>query len=403
MKITKRRRIKSNFTSLLFLITLSFLTCNLAFAQCNINACGTTFISANQPVFNTVNKTIVINNVTFANIGCNLSNINVGIDFYVYQVLPDGSRVRNCNVLNPVPNNTLGIVKLDLGQSPLCNRTFNVGSIVLDDNAGFEICDGGRYEIEMAAYATSDLAFKGTSKTVDSQLSSFEYKLISLGIVEANITNTFSGGQSLIVTEVSDWSTRSSTTKYVPCNTDVNIYVQGQSIMSDCTPLGDYTKSIPSQMTNTFSYTVNGGQPIIIEDASTGASGGQLSGSISGSRNYCYGGIITDATPYIFRPSNLVNACNGTTVKFTISTFDTFTNRTKASSYTIVYGQCVPALTLNNIVATGSYTAAQTINSGGTIANNANVVYQSGSMINLNNNFTVNAGSQFLADISPCQ
>lgn len=374
-------------------------------AQCKLNSCATSAsISANKPVFNSANRSIQVNNITFANAACNAANFILGIDFYVYQLLPNGNRIINCNVLNPFPNNTLGLVHLDMGNTSICDKDFEIDSFIIDASNGFEICDGARYEIEMALYTTTNLNFKNLNKTVDSELNSSEYKLLNLGVVETNITNTFSNGQPIIATKISNWDSRSNTTMVVPCNQDVDIYVQGQSVIADCAPFGDFSNAIPSEMVNTFSYSVNGGTPIIIENSLTGASGGQLTGAISSINSACYGGIITNRVPYTFDASNLSNACGGTRVKFTIKTTDVFTSLSKSADYTVIFSSCVPVLTVNNLsINNPIYAASQTVNSAGNIANNGNVVFQAGEQISLNNRFSVPAGANFTAKIGACQ
>jgi len=379
---------------------------NEVFAQCNINQCTRiATISADAPFFNANNKSIVINNIAFANPTCVIPNFIIGIDIYVYQLLPDNSQVRNCNVLQPIPDNLLGVVQLDMGNSTLCNQSFNIGSINLNANNGFDICDGARYQIEMALYATTNLNFKNLNKTVDAVLSSSEYKLINLGIVEANITNTFTNGQPLMIANVLNWDTRSNSTVVVPCNQDVEIYVQGQSIIADCAPFGDFSNAIPSEMVNTFTYSVNGGSEVVIENSSTGARGGQLTGAISSANSACYGGILTNIVPYTFDVSSTIgNACGGTEVTFTIVTRDVFTSLTKSASHSIIFDNCVPALSLNqNNISSPVYAAAQTVQSTGSVANNANVVFQAGSQVSLNNNFSIPKSANFAAEIYACQ
>jgi len=256
----------------------------------------------------------------------------------------------------------------------------------------------------MALYATTNLNFRNLNKTVDSELNSREYKLVNLGIVETNITNTFSNGQPVITTEISNWATRSNSTITVPCNKDVDIYVQAQSVLADCAPFGDFSNAIPSEMMNTFSYSVNGGAPVIIENSLTGASGGQLTGAISSTNSACYGGIITNVVPYTFNASALANACGGTRVKFTINTRDVFTNVSKSADYTVIFDGCAPVISIDNSTINNAvYSASQTINATGKIANNGNVVFQAGEQICLNNNFTVPLGANFEVEIAACQ
>jgi len=389
--------------ALIAMFSICFNTSVLA--QCNLNNCiNSSFLNADSPVFNAANRTIQINNIEFANVGCSAGNFIVGIDLYVYQLLPDNRQVMNCNVLNSIPNNLLGIVHLDLGEASICNENYTINEVAIGANAGFEICDGARYQIEIALYATTKLNFRSLGKTVDSELNSSEYKLKNLGIVETNITNTFRNGQPVIAANVSNWLTRSNSTIVVPCNQNVDIYVQGQSVIADCAPFGDFSNAIPSEMVNTFSYSVNGGAPVIIEDSSTGASGGQLTGAISSVNSACYGGINTNIVPYTFDASNLANACGGATVKFTISTTDVFTGSTKSAAYTVIFDSCVPNLTVNNFaISNPVYAAAQTVNSAGSIVGNGNVVFQAGNQVNLNNNFSVPVGANFAAEIAECQ
>jgi len=388
-------------------LTLALLLINhTAFAQCNINFCsGSPVLTASAPVFNPLNSSININNVTFGNIGCTQGSYTAGLDIYIYQLLPNGSRVENCNVLNPSPSNVLGNVKIGLGQTSICGSSINLGTITIDGSNGFMACDGALYEVELALYITTNTGFLNSNLTVYSQLQSSEYLVNNLGTVEANMTNSFPGsGQPLILSNISEWGTGNSGTLNVACNTDVSLFVQGQSILANCPSLADYNAVIPSQMINAFSY-LSGGTTTVVQSAFTGAAGGQTSGPDPNLNGACYSGILTDVAPYVFLASNVANPCNGNSVILTISTTDSFTGQTVSDQITIVYGtvpNCPTNLTYNSNILSGTYAASQSITATNSISSGQNVNFEAGNVICLDNNFEVNQNADFSAIIDPC-
>lgn len=377
-----------------------------AFAQCNINFCGgSPILTASAPVFNSANSSIDIDNITFGNIGCTQGSFTAGLDIYIYQLLPNGNRVTLCNVLNPSPDNVLGNVKIGLGQTSICGSSVNIGTITLDSSNGFIACDGALYEVEMALYVTTNSSFLNSNLTVYSQLSSTEYLVNNIGTVEANMTNSFPGsGDPLILSNISEWGTGNSGTLNVPCNTDVDLFIQGQSLLGNCPPMNDYATVIPSEMVNVFSYQI-GGTTTIVQSAFTGAAGGQTSGPNPSLNGACYSGILTDNTPYTFLASNLANACNGNSVVLSISTTDQFTNQTVTDQLTIIYGtntSCPTTLNYTNNILSGTYAASQSITASNTINSTQNVNFEAGNVVCLDIGFEVNQNADFSAIIDGC-
>lgn len=380
------------------------LLAHSAIAQCDINACtGSPIITASTPVFNSATSSIDIDNITFGNISCSQANYEAGLDIYVYQLLPDGTRATLCNVLNPAPDNVLGNVKIGLGQTSICGSSINIGTITLDSSNGFIACDGALYEVELALYITTNTSFLNSNLTVYSQLPSMEYTVNNLGTVEANMTGSYpGGGQPLVFSNISQWGTGATGTLNVACNTNVSLFVQGQSLLGNCPPTSDYTTVIPSEMINVFSYQT-GGSTTIIQSAFTGASGGQTTGPDPNLNGACYSGILTDGAPYIFSASNIANPCNGNSVTLTISTTDQFTNQTVTDQLTIVYGtSCPVALNYTNNLLSGTYSASQSITATNSINFGQNVNFEAGNVICLDNNFEVNQNADFSAIIDPC-
>lgn len=390
---------------LVILIILLGFTNYLLNAQCDITFCNNPILTADKPVYNANSNSIDVNNITFGKVGCRETNKQFGIDVYVYQVLPNATKATLCNVIDVAPDNIVGFARINLGGSNMCNNTFNIGTISLNSSNGFNICDGATYAIEMILFATNNTAFITTEKTVFSSLTATEYISTNLGEIDINITNTFPGkSQPLIINQISDWANRITGGIAVPCNSNVELYLQGQSLLANCFPYNDYTVGITSELVNVFTYSVNGASPVVIENSGTGASGGQITGPLQNGNN-CYGGIITSVRPYTFKASNVANACNNTTVEFKLVTLDVFTNQTKESVFTVLYNDnCVNNLNLNNTTLnSGIYRAGQTISSNATLRNNASVNFFAANGVILNTGFTVNTTSNFSADIGTCQ
>lgn len=389
------------------ILLVSFISLETV-AQCSINFCpGGATLTADAPTFNANNGSIFVDNIVIGDFGCAANNYRTGLELYVYQLMPNGNRVFQCNVQNPSPDNTIGNISIDFGQTNLCGTSFNIGSITADSANGFEACDGARYEIEAVLFVTDDLSLTVGNQTVFSQLSATEYTVLNLGTIDANITGTFPGnGQPLTTSSITEFNTGSSNTITVDCTTDVELYVEGLSRLSSCVPYNDLSTGIPSELENEFSFTVNGGASTIIQNSATGAAGGQLQGPDPALGGFCYSGILTDNTPYVFAASNVANVCDGATVVITLSTTDLFTNQTVTDQFTIIYEplNCVNVLTVNaNNIASGSYSANQIVNSAGRVLNGSDVEMNASNCINLNNNFEVKANADYHAFIGPCQ
>lgn len=387
----------------LLLISISLIS-NFLCAQCSISFCGDPVINADRPIYNATNNSIEIDNLTFSNIGCAQANKQLGIDIYVYQILPNNSRATLCDVIDVAPDNVTGYARIDLGKSNLCNSTYNLGKISINDVAGLNICDGITYEVVLALYVTDNPSLLANKKTIFSLLNPSAYIINNLGQLDVNINNMFPGNkQPLIISEISDWVNRTKGSITVPCNSDVELYLQSQSLLGNCFPYNDYSVAITSELVNLLTYSINGASPVVIENSGTGAAGGQVTGPNENS-GYCYGGILTLGKPYVFKVSNIPNTCNSN-VEFRLVTFDLFTNQTKESKFIVSYSNdCTSNLALNNTtLRSGTYNSAQVISSNATLGSNAKVNFIAASEIGLNNNFTVNSNNDFLADIEPCR
>jgi len=390
--------------SLLAIAVIALLLPFNIIAQCSINFCGTPTLSADPPVFNAANGSLEVNNINIGNIGCTAATYKTGLDIYIYQLLPDGSRVYQCNVQNPSPDNTIGNINVDFGQVNICGIDFNLGSIVADASNGFSPCDGATYEVEAVLYVTTNTTLATGNQTVYSQLSNSEFTSVNLGTVETDVSGTFPGnGQPLISSIIEDFATGNSGTITVNCGTDVDLYIEGLSRLANCDPYSDISIGIPSELENNLYYTVDGGSPISIQSPGSGSAGGQQTGPDAALSGLCYSGIYTDQ-PYVFPASNVPNACaNGATVVITIETTDLYTNQTVTDQLTIVYTACTANLFVNNSpIQDNLYQAGISINSTGTVGNNGNVEFQAGQTINMNNNFEVPASADFCARIAPC-
>jgi len=243
-----------------------------SFGQCDINAgcTGEPFLSIDPPVFDEATGILTFNNITFGEINCTAPIFTTGVNIYIYQLLPNGDRMELCNF----------------------------GSIGPD--SGFEACDGALLEIEAVLYITEDLIFDPYEESVYSALSPEEFISIDLGTLDININNEFPGGGLPLTTAViNEFTTGSDGPLTVNCGDDVGLYVEGLSRLANCLPYDNISTGIPSELINVFSYTINGGAPIII-------------------------------------PSS-ADLCDGSTVVVTIATTDVFTGITESDDITIIY------------------------------------------------------------------
>lgn len=375
---------------------------NKAYSQCNINTCGVIF-SVDDLVFDANNQSLLITNINWGKLSCYTTNMKMGLDVYIYQILPNGSRSDNCHVLNSFPDNLYGYVNLDFGNDPLCNYEFTIDELSIGSEDGFYPCDGALYEVEIALYVTVDATFPNSTLTANNHLNMNEYLTLPVGFVETHLSNTFPGnGQPLLINELNPWNAAATDTLRVACNEDVALFMQGQSLLANCHNLLDFNKAIASESSNIFIYSENGAPPQLLLDSGMEFSGGQLTGNQA--NGYCYGGIFTDTTPYIFSSDLLNNPCNGTTVTLTLYTHDGFTNQLKTKTLTLIYGEnCVDQLILDNVpIAPNVYAAGLLITSKGTTAFNDTVTMKAGERISLQSGFKVEAGAKYRAEIGAC-
>jgi len=389
-------------TSIALFLMLCIST-NFVFGQCNITLCNAqSKISVGSVYFSASDLSINLTNLEFRNVQCNSANYLIGVDIYVYQLLPDGTRDQSCNVLGQTPDNVLGFSRLDLGNTSFCGNNFVIDTFKIDNNYNFIPCDGAVYEIEAAIYVTTDVSFSNAIATVYNELSPNEYEILNLGTVTANINNVFTAGaQPLLINNISPWQNSSGIdTLVVPCNTDVPLFLQAQSIIADCPPYGDYSQAIPSEMSSIFVFIENGGSPQIMLDPNDGTSGGQQTGA--NIQGLCYGGIYSQ-TPYIFEAANVTQPCNNTIVALTLYLQDLYTNQTISNKLFIKYADsvCNPFLQLTGTLNTGNYVAADSIYSNANVSSNNIVEMQAQHRIKLTTGFK--SGMYFSAHIDDCQ
>lgn len=391
--------------SVFLLIIIQFVCIETVLSQCDINSCNAqSKVTVNSVYFDNTNRSINLTNVEFKNLQCNSANFIMGLDVYVYQLLPDGTRDQSCNVLGTTPDNVLGFTRYNLGKTSFCGQSFTIDTIKIDSSSNFIACDGATYEVEVAVYATTNIIFSSSMATVYSLLNSTEYEMLNLGTVTANTNNAFAGnGQPLLINNLSLWQdSQSNDTITVPCNTDVPLFLQAQSIIADCPPYGDYSTAIPSEMSSVFVFSENEGFPVVLLAPNLGYEGGQQTGADA--QGLCYGGIYTE-TPYIFEAQNLTQACDSTTVMLTLYLNDSFTGQTTSKKRVIQYVDsqiCEPFINLSGVHYTANYLAADSIYS------NANMLPGSGitnlkaqHRIKLTSGFK--SGLNFNADIESCQ
>jgi len=179
-------------TFVVLLITMQLICANYLFSQCNINSCNPQpKISVDGVSFDSANKSINLTNVEFKNLQCNNTNFVAGLDVYVYQLLPDGTRDQSCNVRGTTPDNVLGFTRYNLGRTSFCGHSFTMDTVKIDSSHNFIACDGATYEVELAVYATTNIIFSTSMATVYSLLNSAEYEMLTLGTVTANTNNAF--------------------------------------------------------------------------------------------------------------------------------------------------------------------------------------------------------------------
>ncbi len=316
----------------ILLLICSISTKN-SLAQCNINFCDEApVLTADAPYFNAESSSIEIDNVAFGKFGCDNSSYSSGIAVYLYQIMPNGERMFQCTVLNEPPNNTVGIIALGLGQVNLCDQpVFEFGSISAQPEIGFVACDGATYELEAVLFVSETTV--DINLVVYDQIPETQYIINNLGTVNVHITDVFPGnGQPLTTAKLSESSTGATGTIELNCGEPIQVEVEALSRLSNCPDLADISTGIPSEMTNEFYYSIDGAEPVILRDPSSGAAGGQLTGSVDGGT--CYGGILGER---IIEFEELEGLCEGSSIVFTLTTTDLFTNQTVDDQITFVY------------------------------------------------------------------
>gem|GEM_PF-807288 len=328
-----------NFLSIGLCLVIFIITIAGANAQCVINSCtDAPVLTADPPVFDAATGTILLNNVTFGKFGCSEANFSSGASVYIYQLLPNGDRIASCTVTNSAPNNFVVNVPIQFGQVSVCDmEPFNFGTIPASPENGFEACDGGVYEIEIVMYVTEQSY--NEQLTVYDQLQASQYIVHNMGTVAVNYTDEFpTNADPLTTANIKTYPNGETGTVQLACGETLKLEVEALSRLSNCSELNDITTGVPSELYNEFYYTIDGGAPVILQNPSTGAAGGQLTGIISGS-SYCYAGLLGVRT---IEFNELTGIVNGSTVVFTVNTTDFFTEQTVQDQITIIYagGEC---------------------------------------------------------------
>ena len=104
-------------------------------------------------------------------------------------------------------------------------------------------------------------------------------------------------------------------------------------------------------------------------------------------------------TTYTFE---VTTDCGTGNSPYTIDCNDANTSCNMSVDFTTADG-CAPILTLNNAIGAGTYNAANQIIADGIVATPDNVLLQAGNCIDLSENFEVQLGAEFLAEIMGCQ
>ncbi len=310
-------------------------------AQCDINlGCSADpALNIDPPTFDPTTFSIVLDNIEFGGFECTEAVYQAGIAIYIYQLLPDGSRMTQCAVVNEPPYNVVGSIAFSFGQTSLCPLIQPIGSLSIGPTEGFEACDGAYLEIEAALYVTTDMTFDSAVSSIFSDLSDSEYLVVNLGNLEVNINNEFPGeGQPLTTAKIKDFNSDSEGPLTLACGENIELFLEGLSRIANCLPYEDISTGISSELTNEFYYTINGGEPVIVLDASTGATGGQLTGPDAALGGLCYAGVLTNMNAYSLEFSELPpDLCDGSNIVFTLKTIDLFTNVTAEDQFTVIY------------------------------------------------------------------
>jgi len=330
---------------ILLLIVPLLFSHYFTYGQCDINAdcANTPILSIDPPVFDLATSSIILNNITFGEFACTAGTYQTGIAIYLYQLLPNGSRMEFCNVVNAAPFNVVGSITFGFGQTSFCDSgTTNIGSLPIGLDEGFEVCDGAFIEVEAVLFITDNMGFDPSTSSVYSELNANEFISSDLGNVSININNEFpGGGQPLTTAIINELDTGSEGPISASCGDDVQLYVEGLSRLANCLEYDDIYTGISSELENELYYSINGEAPIFVQSPATGAAGGQLTGPDPNLGGLCYAGILG---PYTFAWANLPqDLCDGSSVVVTITTTDIFTGQTLSDQIEIIYTGAVCA------------------------------------------------------------
>ena len=357
----------------LFFTTLFFLNSNLLLGQCTITSCPNPVIVSGNATWTdgtqgTANGFLSVTGLTLGNVDCLTGD--AGLDIYVYQLLPDGTRMAFCNVANSAPDNFIYKFPIGIGPASDCSNTaFPLPDQIIYDhnnngvNSGMYLCEGGVYEVVIAVYVNDTGAPIDGEQSVFSALNTNQYVELNLGTFFVNYTNEFASPNPFpvpISTASISGPNGETGTMTASCSEDVTLFVEALSYIGRCRverdavpnfypfcdPLdpnmntGIYSPSIESELENFLSYTINGGTPIIIRDgnsanAGTEAYGGQQTGpgNLPGlGANECYTGLCGA------RPFPVPDAmCAGDVMVVSLETFDVYTNATVSDQLTITF------------------------------------------------------------------
>lgn len=313
--------------------------------QCTINDCpDAATLNSGTPYFNGNGITIPL--VNFNNIYC--PNGHSGLDVYLYQILPNGDRMENCNVFSATPDNIGGNVQLYFGAPDVCIDSLLVVDIEITEDDGFVICDGIKYEVVLALWV--DDVNIGTLN-LENDIPTTVYSAFPNGLntnyidYNAGIIEIDSNDDDIdfpyIVNEISLWNTtgNDNNIELQTCE-DLELYVAGYSLLANCLPYDNFESGINSEIFNTLTYSINGSPSANLLVNNIGI-GGPVTGN-------CYGGILSE-TPTIIPTSNF-GLSEDDELIVTITTTDFFTAESKSSSITIEFEECeIECLAPNNI------------------------------------------------------
>jgi len=344
------------------------------YSQCTITSCtNPTILSgiANwvDGVEGSTNGTLSISGITLGNIDC--LDGGAGIEIYVYQLLPDGTRTALCDVANGAPDNFVFKYSFGIGPASDCSDAAIAlpdvqlydHEIVGNENSTMYLCEGGMYEVVMVAYVADDGQPLPDEQAVFSALNPDQYIELNLGTFFVNYTNEFAQPNPFpipITTAVITGPNGETETMTANCSEEVSLFFEGLSYIGRCRfdeesvpnfyPFCDpsdptmmnetYSPSITSETENFVFYTVNGGAPVIIRngnggDPATDAYGGQETGpgNLPGlGANECYTGICGSRS--IPAPDSI---CDGDVIVVTLQTLDVYSGITVEDQITITY------------------------------------------------------------------